>query len=103
MSEESEEISMSRQFEKEKYIEDSVNTVSNMLNRMGFDNEAFCKTFTQEHRTLQQNFTRLCVEWLRTCADASYNYDDRNLASHIVAKEIIDKEPIARPWYLPYI
>jgi len=39
-----------------------------------------------EHRTFQQDFTRLCAEWLRTCAQDDYGTDARNEASHEVGK-----------------
>ena len=69
---------------------DNVEMVSDMLNVFGFSSADFCKEFAKEHRTLQQSFTRLCVEWLRTCASDDYRYDGRNEASHEVAKMLLD-------------
>lgn len=66
----------------------NVETVSTMLNDFGFSAKSFCESMTREHRTLQQSFTRLCIEWLQTCADAEYRYDGRNEASHTIAVEI---------------
>lgn len=71
------------------------------INAMTFDEKKFCEAMSQEHRTLQQTFTRVCLEWLKTCASENYSYDGRNESSHLVAKQLLDgKEDIA---YLPYI
>lgn len=42
---------------------------------------------THEHRTLQQNFTRLCVEWLKALSEVEM-YDDRNEASVRLAHDL---------------
>lgn len=70
-------------------LEEQVCFVSTMLNSFGFDYKAFCMFMTGEHRTLQQSFTRLCVEWLKTCASDEYYFDGRNEASHEVAKRMV--------------
>lgn len=69
-----------------------VRTVSDMLNNFSFDEGEFCKLMCNEHRTLQQSFTRLCVAWLSTCASDEYRYDGRNEASHIVAKALMESQ-----------
>lgn len=74
-------------FEKNKQNAD---VISAMLNIFGFDYRGFCEAMEREHRTLQQSFTRLCVEWLMTCASENYQYDERNEASHTVAKQMMD-------------
>lgn len=66
----------------------NVENVSLMLNDFSFSAKGFCEGMTREHRTLQQSFTRLCIEWLQTCADANYRYDGRNEASHKIAVEL---------------
>ena len=67
-----------------------VQVVSDMLATLGFDKKAFCELFTKEHRTIQQNFTELCIQWIMTCADDSYRYDLRNEDSHIRCKALVD-------------
>lgn len=65
--------------------------VSNSLNCFGFDNRAFCEQMKQEHKTLQQNFTRLCVAWFETLAKMEpWEYDGRNENSVKMAKQIIE-------------
>ena len=71
---------------------EQVNQVTDMLNSFTFDYDGFCKQMCQEHRTLQQSFTRLCVHWLSTCASDEYRYDGRNEASHEIAKAIIESQ-----------
>ena len=81
-----------------------VQTVSNMLNSLGFVPELFCAEMKKDHRTIQQNFTRLCFEWIKTCAQEDYPHDERNRASHIKCKYIVDRMSSDPAWdFLPYI
>ena len=61
-----------------------------LLNDFGFSPVLVCKNLEREHRTLQQSFTRLCIEWLKTCASDEYRYDGRNEMSHEVSKGLLD-------------
>ena len=70
----------------------NVEMVSDMLNSFSFSPEEFCKDFTREHRTIQQNLTRLCIHWLSTCASDDYRFDGRNEASHVIAKALIESQ-----------
>ena len=65
---------------------------ANSLNSFNFSPKDFCDVMKHEHKTLQQSFTRLCRDWLLTCADESYDYDGRNEASHEFGKMIKDLE-----------
>ena len=58
-------------------MKELVRTITGALNSFSFKYEEFCKEMEYEHRTLQQSFTRLCVCWLRHCADMEH-YDARN-------------------------
>lgn len=60
----------------------------------------FCETMQHEHRTLQQAFTRLCAEWLKTCGKDDYGFDGRNEASHELGLRV---KPILDNTTLPYI
>lgn len=80
------------------------NEVSDMLNILGFYPEGFCAEMTKDHRTIQQNFTRLCIEWIKTCASDDYRYDERNRASHVKCKAIVETMSKDPAWdFLPYI
>ena len=82
---------------------ENVRKVSDMMNSMGFNPEEFCKEFTKEHRTLQQNFTRLCINWLCVCASDEYRYDGRNEASHRIAKALLESQDADFIGSIPYI
>lgn len=68
--------------------EQNADTIALMVNSFSFNPKEVCKAMCNEHRTLQQTFTRLCIEWLKTCASDNYRYDGRNEDSHAVAKNI---------------
>ena len=53
---------------KDAKNKENAQKVAEMLNSFTFDYEGFCKAMSNEHRTLQQSFTRLCIHWLCTCA-----------------------------------
>lgn len=77
---------------REEQNKQNAEKVAVMLNVFGFDNDGFCDAMCRQHRTLQQNFTRLCIAWLATCASDDYRYDGRNEASHEVAKALINSQ-----------
>lgn len=81
-----------------------VQAVSDMVNSMSFHPEEFCEEMRKEHRTIQQNFTRLCFEWLKTCAAEDYPHDERNRASHVKCKEIVETMSVDPAWdFIPFI
>ena len=63
---------MSKEKELAIHITDSINCI--------FDNKAFCEQMSREHRTLQSEFTSLCLDWLLKCREMyeADNYDGRN-------------------------
>lgn len=61
-----------------------------LLSDVTFNSRNVCKYLQKEHKTLQQSFTRLCIEWLNTCASDDYVFDGRNEASHTVSKSIME-------------
>ena len=69
--------------------------VAYVMNSFSFGYKDFCEEMGREHRTLQQSFTRLCIYWLRYCAEMK-NYDGRNEMSvrvgKIVAKALDDAD-----------
>ena len=84
-------------------MKNKVQVVSDMLNNFSFNPAQFCEEMTKEHRTIQQSFTRLCVYWLSTCADENYRYDERNKASHEVAKALINSQDADFIGSIPFI
>lgn len=70
------------------------------VNSYGFDGKAFCSHMSNEHRTLQQSFTRLCIAWIRECAAfEDWQIDGRNEASVLACRkltETLDANEIGR-------
>ena len=57
-----------------------------------FDYKAFVEQMSREHRTLQSEFTTLCLEWLLKCREMyeADNYDGRNEHSCRMGKVLWD-------------
>lgn len=54
----------------------------------------FVDEMSREHRTLQQNFTRLCAAWLHHLGQDVHNlYDDRNEASVMLGRAFVENIP----------
>jgi len=72
---------------------DLARRVSKLVNNLlpEDDIEFFVTAMSREHRTLQQNFTRLCLRWFEVLAEMKENnyYDLRNEASCELAEAII--------------
>jgi len=74
-------------FEKEG--KDLADRVSRFINSGTFQGQkAFIHHMSRDHRTLQQGFTRLCVEWIK--AQSKAKHDQRNQASVELCKEIVE-------------
>lgn len=85
-------------------VTENVNKVSDMLNNFSFSPDEFVEEFNREHRTIQQNFTRLCLAWIKHCASDDYRHDERNRASHVKCKEIVETMSKDPAWdFLPFI
>ena len=69
---------------------DIVKEVINYVNNGNSSYEEFARLMSYEHRTLQQQFTKLCIAWLKELSETE-NYDLRNEASVKFAKSIKDK------------
>jgi hypothetical protein len=65
------------------------NLITNHLNTFGDKSEAFNEAMSREHRTLQQNFTRLCLKWLEHIASDEYSTDGRNEQSKDIAQKLL--------------
>ena len=68
---------------------EAADEVSNFINIIGFENKKFVAKLATEHRTLQQTFTGICLNWLAHLSQLSeYEYDALNEYSVRVAKKI---------------
>jgi predicted YcjX-like family ATPase len=71
--------------------EELADTITNGLNSMMFDEKEFVKAMSNEHRTLQQKFTRLALNWIEHLAELDPKRTDaRNEASRKTSKHLID-------------
>jgi len=64
--------------------------ITNYLNTFGDKSKDFNDAMSTEHRTLQQNFTRLVLGWVEHVASDSYRMDGRNEASHNTCKQLME-------------
>lgn len=80
--------------------------LANIVNSGPLNQQGVCDAFALEHRTLQQNFTRLCFAWIKKVAtDPCYGVDDRNMATLERCKTIHKVMSEIDPYWdeLPYI
>ena len=65
--------------------------ITNEINCL-FDYNAFVEQMSREHRTLQSDFTTLCLEWLLKCREMyeEDNYDGRNKYACQTGKMLMD-------------
>lgn len=71
---------------REYYIE----SMSDMVNDMGFDHEFTAKAMAQDHPTMQQAYMRLFKSYVEAMA-SRVHWDGRNEASVMLAKSIKEK------------
>jgi hypothetical protein len=74
---------------KQKEFADQITT---KLNTYGFSQKDFNEAMSTEHRTLQQNFTRMCLGWIEHMAETDLRFTDhRNEASVKISKKLIER------------
>ncbi len=64
--------------------------------------QAFCQEMRKQHRTVQQIFTGLCLEWLHVLSRET-QYDGRNEASVKIAREIDTAVDLDTAKHLPLV
>ena len=64
--------------------------VETALNFYSFNPKLFAAAIPTMHRTLQQSLWRLIKECVKVIADEKTGHDDRNMASHLEAKEMLE-------------
>jgi hypothetical protein len=73
-----------------KQTKELVQEVSDYVNTFNDKSKEFCEAMSCEHRTLQQSFTKLCLQWLEHCASVEYRTDGRNEQSKKIAMELLE-------------
>jgi hypothetical protein len=82
-------------FNDEQNVEKIANVFSEMLNCCsGGLIEDFVKQFYKTK--IEERLHTLFVNWLYICSKDEYKYDERNKASHIVAKEIVNEHQLEK-------
>jgi len=68
-----------------------VQALTNYVNNYASNkSEVFNASMSNEHLTLQQSFTKLCLGWIEHVASRDYRHDLRNEASHVISKTLMD-------------
>ena len=78
--------------------------MSRYVNGMGNSVEDVVKHLSNEHRTLQQSITKLCVAWLEECAkkQKAGDFDLRNQASVELGQKFVERLKNEERW-MPFI
>jgi hypothetical protein len=72
-----------------KETKELVQDITDYLNTFNSKEKEFCEAMSCEHRTLQQNFTRLCFQWIEHCASLEYRTDGRNVGSQSISQAVL--------------
>jgi hypothetical protein len=75
---------------RQKDAEEMAEKISRFINPFNCPSEQFLDAMAREHPTLQQSFTKMCLEWVEKVAKDDYVFDGRNKASHVVCKKLIE-------------
>lgn len=73
-----------------KQTKELVQDITDYLNTFNSKEKEFCEAMSCEHRTLQQSFTKLCLQWIEHCASVEYRTDGRNEQSQKIARELLE-------------
>ena len=73
-----------------KSTKELVQEITDYLNTFNSEEKEFCEAMSCEHRTLQQSFTKLCLQWIEHCASDEYRTDGRNEQSQKIARELLE-------------
>jgi len=85
-----------------------VGRITDFVNSFSIKQDEFNAAMGNEHRTLQQSFTRLCLKWIEHCATPGYRTDGRNAQSQSISQRIVerfkkDNEGFKPSEYLGYV
>mgnify|MGYP001357053525 CR=1 FL=1 len=72
-----------------KNASEIASVMSDFVNNFGCDKDGFVKAMGNNHRTLQQSFTKLCLMWIEYVASDDYRFDGRNQDSHTTCKAMV--------------
>ena len=75
-------------YDREEHINEVVSTLMRTVNSLGLPTEEIAQRLTRQHRTLQQSFMRLCVDFIK--AEAENSFDLRNEQAVRFAKAVVE-------------
>lgn len=81
-----------------KDTKELVEEITDYVNSFNDKGPAFCAAMASQHRTLQQSFTKLCLQWIEHVGSPDYRTDARNEDSKKIAgilqkfRELQEKE-----------
>ena len=67
----------------------AVTAMTDFVNSYNHNSELFNQLMANEHRTLQQSFTKLALEWVEHVAEPEYRTDGRNIHSQQTAQKLM--------------
>lgn len=76
---------------REEMISNAVTWIGDAVNNFQYQetSKMFNDMMSRQHRTLQQNFTRLCFMWIEYVASAEYRTDARNHDSQVISQDML--------------
>lgn len=72
-----------------KQAKELVQEITDYVNSFNDKGIEFCSAMSVEHRTLQQSFTKLCLQWIEFISSDLYRTDARNEQSKKIAQELL--------------
>lgn len=75
-------------YDREEHINEVVSTLMRTVNSLGLPTKEIAQRLIRQHRTLQQCFMRLCVEFIK--AEAENSFDARNEQAVKFAKAVVE-------------
>lgn len=72
-------------------VDATVEAITDLVNTFSTDKIAsqFNEKMSMQHRTLQNSFTRLALQWIEHVASDGYRTDPRNESSHQICKQLL--------------
>ena len=63
--------------------------ISDAINTLTLNPKELSEYLAHDHKTLQQNFMDICIEFIKECAKEEHSYDDRNIVAHFTAQLLL--------------
>jgi hypothetical protein len=74
-----------------KDTKELVEEITDYVNSFSRKGPEFCTAMSSQHRTLQQSFTKLCLQWIEHVGSPDYRTDARNEDSKKIAQQLLQQ------------